>query len=154
MACQKPSARRRGRGRRYSVLWGWLLRAALHTWLRALLVDKETLIRGHCLPSCSPVKSPLSPGKKMSPECAEVPVPMPGAPGCSSLVHQGHCCAREGVAVTAAHRGGRGTGVSMALGSKEELEQSPWAVPTPVGSAGHGLCLLEPSWSLSRAGAP
>lgn len=41
MDCQKPSARRRGKDRRYSVLWGWLLRAP---WGSALLVDKSSLL--------------------------------------------------------------------------------------------------------------
>lgn len=44
MACQKPSARRKGRDRRYSVLGGCLLRAALHTWLSALVVDQSSLL--------------------------------------------------------------------------------------------------------------
>lgn len=84
------------------MFWGWLLRAALLAWVNALFVDKETLIRVRCLASCPPVKCPLSPGRKINPVCAEVPVSLPGAPGvlpapAPAWQHQGHCCAREGV---------------------------------------------------------
>lgn len=72
---------------------------------------------------------------------------MPGAPGvlpapAPAWQHWG----RGGINLQLTERGG-GTGVLMAVRGREQLLQSPWAVPTPVSSAGT-VCLLAPSCSL------
>lgn len=80
MDCQKPSARKKGKDRRYSVLWGWLLRAHC-TPGAVLLVDKGSLLG--FLPS-SGVSSLLREQKRTQ---SVLRWPCQGLLGCSSL-HQ------------------------------------------------------------------